>query len=102
MRGATIIAEGYTGTIGVDHGVVEFGNLEEGSYMVNATKSGFHTYSVAVAVTGNYTNMYDMTMTPIATEPLPWWALPLGAGLLFVGALAWIKRPKQPVVVIRD
>ena len=100
--GAIVIRDDYT-NVG---GIVEFHNVEEGSYSLRVTKSGFESLERSIEVLPPIVE-YEAKLVPIPAPPPPWWLWPLIGGVAVLGAITIIppllkkREEKPPIIVVK-
>lgn len=98
LAGNRVVADGRTDLTGS----VSFSNVDEGSYEVVITASGYHELGQSMAVKAPST-WYRLSLTPM--PPIDWmawlmenWYVPVGVGAgVLVLLLLW---PKSPITII--
>ena len=97
--GPRVIADGYTDS----NGTVTFQNIEVGSYTLRVIMDGYTMLDDSIQVLEPAVE-YDVYLTPIPAEPLPWWTLPAAVGGIGIVGLVLLNRKgysMPPIIVMR-
>lgn len=94
LSGAVVVASGLTDF----NGNISFANIEEGSYTLRVTASGYYEFSQSIEVIPPKVS-YRVKLAPVPSI-LPWWVLPLGVIAVVGGGAYYLTRPKKPGVVV--
>lgn len=100
MSGAVVTRTGYT-----DGGRVDFPNVEEGSYTLKVSASGYETLERSITVEPPAVE-YEVKLVPIPVPPTPDWIYWVVGGTAALGALVVVprlipKKEKPPIIVMR-